>query len=171
MLRRLPERSDTRCHAASRVWPSVTGQRRGTALVEFSVVLPVFGLILVAIMEFGHLYLIQNTLTAAAREGARMGAPRDVSSSEVQTEVNRILSSSFNTQHATVYVKDAGVFETTDDPAAIRYSSLSDLELLDTKPLQLFVVYIEVDYDDVALLPPFFVKNITLRGSAVMRSE
>ena len=49
-------------------------QKRGQAVVEFALVLPVFILILVGIMEFGlvfHQYLV---VTSASREGARVAA-------------------------------------------------------------------------------------------------
>ena len=56
-----------RCH-------SLLKQKRGQAIVEFALVLPVFILILVGIMEFGlvfHQYLV---VTSASREGARVAA-------------------------------------------------------------------------------------------------
>jgi Flp pilus assembly protein TadG len=44
---------------------------RGAAAVEFALVLPILLAMLVGIMEFGHYYNAQLTLTNAAREGAR----------------------------------------------------------------------------------------------------
>ena len=46
--------------------------RRGQALVEFALVLPIFILLLVAIFDLGRAAFAYNTLTNAAREGARM---------------------------------------------------------------------------------------------------
>lgn len=45
--------------------------QRGATLVEYALVVPVFLLIVLGIMEFGHILFIQNTLANAAREGAR----------------------------------------------------------------------------------------------------
>ena len=45
---------------------------RGQALVEFALVLPIFILLLVAIFDLGRAVFAYNTLTNAAREGARM---------------------------------------------------------------------------------------------------
>jgi Flp pilus assembly protein TadG len=46
-------------------------RQRGATLVEFAVVLPVFFILIMGIYEFGRAYNIQQTLTDAAREGAR----------------------------------------------------------------------------------------------------
>ena len=45
---------------------------RGQALVEFALVIPIFLLLLVAIFDMGRAVFAYNTLTNAAREGARM---------------------------------------------------------------------------------------------------
>jgi Flp pilus assembly protein TadG len=47
---------------------------RGTAAVEFALVLPVLLLIVFAIIDFGRALNAQLTLTAAAREGVRLAA-------------------------------------------------------------------------------------------------
>ena len=45
---------------------------RGQALVEFALLLPVVMLILIGIVEFGRAWQAKQTLTDAAREGARL---------------------------------------------------------------------------------------------------
>ena len=45
---------------------------RGQALVEFALVIPVFLLVMVALFDLGRAVFAYNTLTNAAREGARM---------------------------------------------------------------------------------------------------
>ena len=57
---------------------------RGQSLVEFALVLPVFLLLLFAIVDFGMGFNAWITVTNSAREGARVGAvhpPLNVSSS------------------------------------------------------------------------------------------
>jgi Flp pilus assembly protein TadG len=56
----------------SRLLPRGRGVRGGQALVEFALVLPIFILLLVAIFDLGRAAFAYNTLTNAAREGARM---------------------------------------------------------------------------------------------------
>ena len=46
----------------------------GAALVEFTVLMPLFFLVLFGIIEFGSMIWLQNTMASAAREGARASA-------------------------------------------------------------------------------------------------
>lgn len=47
---------------------------RGSVAVEFALVLPVLVMLIMGIVEFGHAYNAQITLTNAAREGVRVMA-------------------------------------------------------------------------------------------------
>jgi hypothetical protein len=49
-----------------------TRRGRGQALVEFALIIPLFLLLLVALFDLGRAVFAYNTLTNAAREGARM---------------------------------------------------------------------------------------------------
>jgi hypothetical protein len=54
-------------------WSLRRGTRaRGQALVEFALVIPLFLLLMVALFDMGRAVFAYNTLTNAAREGARM---------------------------------------------------------------------------------------------------
>jgi len=54
-----------------------TGRREGgQSLVEFALVLPIFLLVLFAIVDFGMGFHAWITITNSAREGARLGAVR-----------------------------------------------------------------------------------------------
>jgi len=46
---------------------------RGQALVEFAIVVPIFMLLLFALLDFGRVIYAQQTITQDAREGARVG--------------------------------------------------------------------------------------------------
>jgi hypothetical protein len=48
--------------------------QRGQALYEFAILLPVFLLLLLGMLEFGSMFLQNQTLQYATREGARAGA-------------------------------------------------------------------------------------------------
>jgi Flp pilus assembly protein TadG len=54
----------------SRMWR----EERGAAAAEFGLILPVLLLILFGIIEFGRMWNVRQTLTDAAREGARVAA-------------------------------------------------------------------------------------------------
>jgi Flp pilus assembly protein TadG len=55
-------------------WANTQKSTRGTATVEFAIILPILLGILFAIIEFGFLFKDQLTLQQAAREGARAAA-------------------------------------------------------------------------------------------------
>ena len=51
---------------------SARRRRRGQALVEFALVIPIFLLVMVAMFDLGRAVFAYNTLTNAAREGVRL---------------------------------------------------------------------------------------------------
>ncbi len=69
--------------------------QHGTVAVEFGIVLPILMLTLFGITQFGTAYYKQQVLTAAVREGARMGvvaiSPRP-STNQIQQKVLAYLS-------------------------------------------------------------------------------
>jgi hypothetical protein len=146
--------------------------RNGAALVETAVCLPVFFMFLFAVFEFGYAHMVINTLNNACRKAARYGVAEQITTADVIARVEELLNASIDATHATVYVKDASVFDSANvDPGSISYSGLPAIELSQAEPRQLFVVRVEVPYEDVAILPPFWVTNVTLKGQSVMRHE
>lgn len=147
-------------------------ERSGAVIVETALVVPVFALFLVAILEFGHAYLVIGTLNAAAKRAARYGACDDVTTAQVRTRINQTLSKTFNPDRATILIKNGSIFDTADlEPGDIDYSSLNDIELSTAETRQLFIIRIGVPYEEVALLPPFWVRGMTLWGQSVSRHE
>jgi len=64
-----------------------TGKKEGgQSLVEFALVLPIFLLILFAIVDFGMAFHAWITVTNSAREGARVGAVR-ASAADIEQRV------------------------------------------------------------------------------------
>ncbi|MCV2489999.1 pilus assembly protein [Geodermatophilus sp. YIM 151500] len=51
--------------------------QRGATAVEFAFLVPILLTLLLGIVEFGHAFQVQGTLSAAAREGARAMALRN----------------------------------------------------------------------------------------------
>lgn len=147
-------------------------RRSGAVLVENAIVCSVFGVFLAGIMELGHAYMVINTMNAAAKRAARYGSTDGVSTTEVKTMANKIMNAAFKSSKATVLVKDGSPFDgATLNPKTINYNNLTNLELSSASKQQMFIVRITVPYDNVALLPPFWVKNVTLKAQAVMRHE
>ena len=55
------------------MFQKVRGER-GSNAVEFSLIVPILLVLVLGIVEFGHAFQVQGTLSAAAREGARVMA-------------------------------------------------------------------------------------------------
>ncbi len=157
------------------IWCDNNGRkspRRGVALVEMAVVTPVFFLFLFTLFEFAHVQMVSNMLRSAAKQAARLGVANAVTTAQVEERAREILSSAFPVDAVTISVKDAGVFDSPQvDPENVDYDSLPPIELSEAEPRQLFVIHITVPYDAVSVMPPMFVKGVTLRGQSVMRHE
>ncbi len=50
---------------------------RGASAVEFGLIIPLLLMLVLGIVEFGHAFQVQGTLSSAAREGARAMALRN----------------------------------------------------------------------------------------------
>jgi len=50
------------------------GHERGTALVEFTLILPLLLVLTIAVVDFGRAFYVKNVLEQAAREGVRLRA-------------------------------------------------------------------------------------------------
>ena len=108
---------------------AILKKKRGQAIVEFALILPVFILILLGIMEFGlvfHQYLV---VTAASREGARVAALGGTDA-ETRTIVNSS-AASINTGQLTTTitpanrVKGQSVSVQVTNPVTIRAALIS----------------------------------------------
>lgn len=147
--------------------------RRGTTTVEAAFVLPVFFLFVFAIIEFGHAQLVHNLMNSACRNAARLGAVEGTTTSQVLDRVSQTMASAIPTAAVDVYVKDASVFDSSGAPptSGEGVESLSDVEVADAEPRQLFVVRATVAYNEVALIPVPFMNNVQLQSQAFMRHE
>ncbi len=146
--------------------------RSGATIVETAIVFPVFLMFLFAIIEFGHAFMCTATLTAAAKDGARYGSVDGVTTQQVVDRVRSRINGAFKSSLATVIVKDASTFENAStNPANVTIANLPNIELITAESRRLFIVRVSVPYNQVAIMPPFWAKNLTLRGDSVMRHE
>jgi len=77
----------------------------GQSLVEFALVLPIFFLVLFAIIDFGMAFHAWITVTNSAREGARLGAVR-APATDIEQRV-RDTADSLDQEDLTVIVTNA----------------------------------------------------------------
>ncbi len=152
--------------------PSHNRTRRGALTVEVALIMPVFVLFLFAIMEFGHFCLVTHTLNAAARRGAHVGSFEGVTNADVETRVKDIVNAAINANLATILIKDASLFDQAEfDASTISYAGLPEIDLTQAEMGDCFIVQVKVPYDQVSLLPTFFIKGREIIGQAAMRHE
>jgi TadE-like protein len=151
-------------------------RRRGTTIVEAAMVLPVFFMFLFTIIEFGHSQLVMNMLDAACRRAARYGSTNGVTTAEVITEVENLVGTVVDPNNVSIIVKDASVYDSGDTipSGSSELYGLPDVEVADLEPRDLFLVRVEVPYNEVALVRlPFLVslENAIMSGEAFTRHE
>src|SRR3989442_2586242 len=67
---------------------------RGSAIIEFALILPLVLLLTVAVIDFGRAFFVRNIVEQAAREGARLRAVSSLSdSAKVTARVNQVIGS------------------------------------------------------------------------------
>ena len=132
-------------------YQSCRRQRRGAAAVEFAVVAPVFVLLVFGMIEFGRMVMVQQMLTNAAREGARLGVIEGNTATDVETRVDNYLAAA-NITGATVTV--------TTLPAS--GSDTGDR----------ISVTVSIPFGQVSWLPtPMYLGGESLASTAIMRAE
>jgi Flp pilus assembly protein TadG len=125
--------------------------RRGSAVVEFAVVAPIFITLVFGMIEYGRMVMVQQLITNAAREGARRGVLDGATTAEVQTAVTSHLSNASVTG-ATVTVNPS-------PPSSAGYGA----------PV---TVTVSIPFSQVSWIPtPMFLTVKTLTASSVMRRE
>jgi len=120
-------------------------------LVEFALVAPVLVLLVFGLLEYGRMVMVQQVLTNATREGARMGVLDGATASEVTTFVEDYL------EGASI---DGG--DVTIDPPEPSDAAFGE-------PV---TVTVDVPFDQVTWLPsPMYLHGQTLSASTSMRRE
>lgn len=125
--------------------------RRGAAAVEFAIVAPLFFLVVLGIIEFGRMAMVQQIITNAAREGARVGILDNSTFSTVDAKVKQYLTAATITGATVKVVPNPPSSAGYDEPVTVTVS---------------------IPFDDASWLPtPFFIKGTVLEANAVMRRE
>jgi Flp pilus assembly protein TadG len=126
-------------------------QRRGAAALELACVAPVLLLFVLGIIELGRLFMVQQVVVAAAREGARIGVLDGATTASVTTRVQTYL--------AGTSVTGATITVSPNPPGSANAG-------------QPVTVSVSVPYTAVSWLStPIFAQNAILRGNSTMRRE
>jgi len=99
-------------------------KERGQSLVEFTLLAPIFIVMLLGVVEFSQLWMTMNLLTGAAREGARVAAVTAPDAGAVQNAVNQVLAPA-NIQNANVSISGPGGNSQVTVTVRISYSVIS----------------------------------------------
>ena len=124
-------------------------RRRGAAIVEFALVAPVFLILITGVVELGRGIVVQQLLTNASREGARIGGyDTTTSTSTVTTAVNS-------------YLTNVGISGATTTVSPNPPSLASDGQSVS--------VTVSIPFTKVSYLPaPFYMGGTTLQATTVM---
>ena len=72
--------------------PGKAQLRRGTAVVEMAVVTPLLLLLIFGIMEFGWVFMMEQTITNATREAARVAILQGSTDTDVRTRFTQAMA-------------------------------------------------------------------------------
>ena len=122
---------------------------RGASAVEFGMILPVLLVLVLGIVEFGHAFQVQGTLSAAAREGARrMALQNDAAEArDVVREAAGSLSPAITDEQISI------------DPASCPVAAGTDTD-----------VVVTIEYP-MPFLTGFFGASVDISGRGVMRCQ
>jgi Flp pilus assembly protein TadG len=134
-------------------------RRRGAALVEMAVCLPVFLTVMLGMIELGRAIMVGQLVTNAAREGARLAIIDGSTNTQVTDAVK-----SFLTGAAGVPAGDITVTITVS-------GSSSGNQLSNAKPRDLVTVNVSVPFSKVSYLPAKYMAGKKLTGVSAMRHE
>lgn len=138
------------CNIRVRRWQQQSW-RRGAAAVEFALVAPIFFVLVFGMIEYGRMVMVQQILTNASREGARIGVLDGTTTAQVTTAVTTYLTGAS--------VTGATVTVTPNPPSSAAYGT----------PVN---VTVTVPFKNVSWLPsPLFLGTQTLKSVAIMRRE
>ena len=133
-----------------------SNRRRGVTTVEFSIVAIVLFLMVFGLFEFGRMVMIQQALTNASREACREAVlASTISTADVDTTLRTRLRGAI-----------ANATDVNKVRVNITPNSLNNLAA--GTPI---TVSVDVDYDDVALFSPWFLRNVEIHKESQMNRE
>ncbi len=100
------------------------GGNRGQALVEFAIIIPILLAVLLGIVEFARAWQIQQVVTNAAREGARMAVISTATDADVSAAITTYCQSA-NLDMAQVtmsYTPNASTSSGDPDTVTVSYN-------------------------------------------------
>ncbi|MDA1251585.1 MAG: TadE/TadG family type IV pilus assembly protein [Planctomycetota bacterium] len=137
--------------------------RRGAAVVEMAMVLPIFVMVVLGIVEFGRAMMVGQMVTNAAREATRLAIVDGSSNSSVTAWVESFLNDTLG-----VNASDVNVVITVD-PAPGNDDPLDKIE--DAQARDLVTIKVDVPFDKVSYIPGDYLSGKKLKAQSAMRHE
>ena len=137
--------------------------RRGIAMVEMALVMPVFFLVVLGIIEFGRAMMVSNMVTSAAREGARMAVVDGSTNTDVTNAINTFL-------HQSTGVSTSNISTTITVVPATGNADPSN-QVANSHTRDLITVKVQIPFNSVALLKGNYLAGKKLVGQSAMRHE
>lgn len=138
-------------------------KRCGAALVEMALVLPVFITVVLGIVEFGRGMMVAQSVTSAAREGARVGVLGGKSNADVESFVKEFMAGA-----AGVSQDDINVTITV---TAAPGNTTSTNEVSAAQTRDKVKVEVSVLFDKVSFIPGDYLAGKSLVGNSTMLRE
>ncbi|MCA8991089.1 MAG: pilus assembly protein [Planctomycetaceae bacterium] len=138
--------------------------RKGAALVEAALVLPVFFLVIMGVVEFGRALTVSQLVTNAAREGARRSVLDGATNTDVETYVRDILSDPLHITNTDVIAVTITITPATGNTTT--GDNLADAQMDDQ-----IKVEVSVPYNEVALAAGHWMNGKNISGESTMRRE
>lgn len=139
--------------------------RRGAAMVEMALVLPLFLMLILGIIEFGRAMMVANLVTNAAREGARMAVLDGSTNTDVTSAVQTFLQSAIG------HSVSAGDIAVTITVTAATGNPNPANNVANASSRDLITVKVQLPFNKVALIPGNYLKGQQLVGQSAMRHE
>ena len=114
---------------AKRLWFRGRTARRGAAVVEMAVVSPLLLAMLLGMIEFGYVFMVQQSITNGVREACRLGTLSGITDAQIQERFEEAIA--------------ATGLEITSGMFTIEHATLADPTVK---------VSVQVPYEDVTLL-------------------
>lgn len=137
--------------------------RRGAALVEAALVLPVFFMAIVGIVEFGRGMMVTQLVTNTARETARQAILDGSTNASVTNFAKTSLAGAASAETADITVNIS--------VAPATGSAASGNQLNTTEAYDLITVEVAIPYDKISFFTGKYLGGKTLSASATMRHE
>lgn len=136
--------------------------RRGAALVEMAVCLPVLVMIVLGIIEFGRGMMVSELIYDGARVGARQAILASSTNDSVTQSVNTFLqATTVNAQAATITIAITPAAGNPDPANQIASAHTGDV----------CTVQVQIPYDQVSYIPGTYLTGKMLSGTCSMLHE